>query len=301
LDQSVLQIEPEAVCGEIEKFIKEKVSELNRKGVILGLSGGVDSSVVACLASRAVGPKNVLCLILPEKHSSTESQSHARLVADMLGTYSHVEDLTPRLSTFGVYRLIPSKTPGALVRKAFEHYTKKSGTPPFSDGSSGPKSEFIAKANAFYRIKHRMRTLTLYYHAELKNLLVAGAANKTEFLIGFFVKHGCDDAADIMPILGLYKTQVRQLAEYLNIPKEIIDKPPSPDLIPGITDEYAIGLPYETLDLILHGLERSLPREEIADQIGCEQGTIEYVDRLVDRSKYKREMPYIPDLMMAGK
>ncbi len=296
LTQNDLQIEPETVCGEIQKFIRDKVDELHRRGVILGLSGGIDSSVVACLASRALGPKNVLCLILPEKHSSPESQKDARLVVDMLGTEFHVEDLTPKLNTFGVYRLVPSKVSGSLVRKAFKYYTRKSGQPPFSDGSSPSKNKFIAKANAFYRIKHRMRMLTLYYHAELRNLLVAGAANKTEFSIGFFVKHGCDDAADIMPIRDLYKTQVRQLAEYLDIPREIIDKPPSPDLIPGITDEYAIGLPYETLDLVLYGLECGVSREQMADQLDCEQETIKYVNELVKRSRYKRETPYTPDL-----
>ena len=292
--QNELQIEPERVCSEIGKFIRDKVSELHRDGVILGLSGGIDSSVVAYLASRAIGPTNVLCLMLPDKHSSTEGLKHAKIVVDRLGTDFHVEDLTPKLNRFGVYRLIPSKVPGALVRRVFKHYTKESGGPPFSASLSGSKSKLAAKADAFYRIKHRMRMLTLYYHAELKNLLVVGAANKTEFSIGFFVKYGCDNAADIMPIRNLYKTQVRQLAEYLGIPKEIIDKSPSPDLIPGITDEYAIGLRYETLDLILYGLECGMSREQIVNQLNCEQETVEYVDKLAEKSGYKREVPYVP-------
>jgi len=96
----------------------------------------------------------------------------------------------------------------------------------------------------------------LYLNGELENRLVVGAANKTEYRIGFFVKHGCDDDADIMPILGLYKTQVRELARYLNVPADIREKPPSPDIIPGITDEEAIGIPYEELDLTLMAIEK---------------------------------------------
>jgi NAD+ synthase len=126
--------------------------------------------------------------------------------------------------------------------------------------------------------------------------MVTGAANKTEISIGFLVKYGCDDAADVMPLLGLYKTHVRQLAKYLDVPEEIIDSPPSPDLIPGITDEYAIGLSYEMLDLILHGLERGLPHEQIALQLECDPEVVDYVRGLKEKSKYKREIPYVPDL-----
>ena len=147
--QNGLRIEPETVCSKIERFIKDKVNELHREGVALGLSGGIDSSVVAYLASRALGPTNILCLILPEKHSSTESQKHARLIVDSLGTDFHVEDLTPKLNRFGIYRFVPSKVPGFLARRVLEHCTRELGGSLFSEGSPGSKNKLAAKANAF--------------------------------------------------------------------------------------------------------------------------------------------------------
>ena len=134
----------------------------------------------------------------------------------------------------------------------------------------------------------------LYSYAERENLLVVGTANKTEFLIGFFVKYG-DSAADITPLLSLYKTQVRLLAKFLHIPERILNKAPSPDLIPGITDEFAIGIPYEKLDIILSGLDTNTTAEDIAAKTDVKQKTIEYVKELVTKSEHMRILPLVPD------
>jgi len=133
----------------------------------------------------------------------------------------------------------------------------------------------------------------LYLYAELENKLVVGTANKTEYKIGFFVKHGCDDAVDIMPILNLYKTQVRKLARFLDIPSNIIEKPPSPDIIPGIIDEEAIGMPYEKLDLILLALEKGWENSEIARTLEVREKEVTYVRNLVQKSEHMRKT-YIP-------
>lgn len=290
-----LQLNPEEVCSKIEKFIRANMNKLRRDGVILGLSGGIDSSVVAYLASRAIGSKNVLCLTLPEKHSSTEHLRHAKLIAARLGINHHIESITSKLNTFGIYRMVPGKIPGTLVKTVFAHHMRRAKGSSFSEGLLGPKNKWVARANAFYRIKHRMRMVILYYYAELKNLMVAGATNKTEQMIGLFIKYGCDSAADVMPIAGLFKTQVRQLAEHLGVPKEIIEKPPSADLIPGITDEYVMGLSYETLDMILYGLQSGLPHDQIVDQCNCNPGLVKTVDSWMADSTYKRDTPYFLD------
>jgi NAD+ synthase len=137
--------------------------------------------------------------------------------------------------------------------------------------------------------------ILLYYYAELENFLVLGTCNKTEKSIGFFVKYG-DAAADIAPLESLYKTQVRQLAAFLEIPEEITSKPPSPDLLPGITDEYAIGLSYETLDEILWRLEAGIDRGEIAETLGLEPDVVDYVQELMQRSAHMRAQSKVPSL-----
>ena len=124
--------------------------------------------------------------------------------------------------------------------------------------------------------------------------MVVGAANKSEYQIGYFVKHGCDDATDIMPLLNLYKTQVKELARYLNIPSRIIEKPPSPDILPGIIDEEAIGISYEKLDLILLAFEKGWEIVEIAQDLEVEEKKVVYVKNLIQKSEHMRKL-YVPE------
>ena len=138
------------------------------------------------------------------------------------------------------------------------------------------------------------RMLLLYLYGELENKLVVGAANKSEYKIGFFVKHGCDAATDVMPLLNLYKTQVRELAQYLNIPSKIIENPPSPDIIPGLTDEKAITISYEKLDLILLALENGWEIPEIANAWGIKEKQIIDVKILIQKSEHMRKI-YVPE------
>lgn len=294
-----LQIDAERVSQELEGFVRTSVGNFKREGVIVGLSGGLDSSVVVALSVAALSPDKVMGLIMPERDSSRQSERDARRLAEGLGIRVERVELTPILEEMGIYRHIPRrffanrKLAGPAIKASYKLYTMLTGERPFVSGLEGTNSGLIRRANAYYRMKHRLRMVILYSYAEHENLLVMGTANKTEFLTGFFVKYG-DSAADIMPLQSLYKTQVKQLARFLNIPKKIINKVPSPDLIPGITDEFALGITYEKLDLILLGLERNMETKEIT-KIGIKPKTIEYVKELIRRSEHMRSSPLAPD------
>ncbi len=299
--QKELGIDAESVAREVESFIKGSMEELEREGVILGLSGGIDSSVTAALCARAVGSERVLALVMPDKDSVKRHTEDACSLASRLGIQWRVVDLTPYLKQFGVYGLFPlnkvpvtAKMKEKIVQKTYRSYIKRYHKTPFSESLKGFKDKkyasFFKGMNAYYRIKHRMRMLLLYYFGEQENRLVVGAANKTEYKIGYFVKHGCDAAADIMPIMTLYKTQVKTLANYLGIPSSLIVKPPSPDIIPGIIDEEAIGMTYGKLDMILLGLERGWNRTKIAKSADVDEEDVSYVEMLIERSRHMRNV-----------
>jgi len=299
--KSEMEIDPEKLILSFKNFIRVHVENLEREGTILGLSGGVDSAVVAVLCKKAVGAEKTIALIMPDKDSEREHIKDALSFAYKLGIKTKLINITPYLKRLGAYKLFPlnkfpllRKIKGKLVKKAYGFYEGKTGESPFSASISGFRdkefSVYLKKSNAYYRIKHRMRMLLLYLYGELENRLVVGAANKSEYKIGFFVKHGCDHAADIVPLLNLYKTQVRKLAKHLNVPSRIIRKAPSPDLIPGITDEEAIGIPYEKLDLVLLALENAWEDSEIAEALELEGERILYVKDLIKKSEHMRKI-----------
>lgn len=199
------------ISEKISDWIKEKVREVGAKGVIVGLSGGVDSSVVAVLSKKALGG-NVLGIIMP-CHSNPTDMEHAKTIAKKFGIKTQIVNLTPLYD---------------FILKTF---------PPGSD---------MAKAN----LKPRLRMVTLYYFANMYGYLVVGTGNKSEEMVGYFTKYG-DGGVDILPIGDLLKKEVRTLARELGIPKEIIYKPPSAGLWDGQTDEREMGITYEQLDSIL--------------------------------------------------
>ncbi|MCX7918284.1 MAG: NAD(+) synthase [bacterium] len=293
---SPLQINVAEVCSQLEQFIHQQVQQANRAGVVVGLSGGLDSAVVAGLCVRSLGKTRVFALILPERHTPRSAVVHAKQFAIQLGIAYKIIRLTQPLRKLGIYRLIPPTL--CIPRKIQERYAQKKHTQftsefkqsPFVYSLAGGTNDEMNKSIAFYRSKHRLRMVVCYLYAEKMNYLVAGTANRSEWMTGFFVQYG-DSAADFMPILGLYKTQVRQIAEYIQVPKEIIEKPPSPDLLPGITDEYALGIPYTQLDIILFGLEHRWDTSRIAEQANVPPATIAEVNQLVTLSAKWRRLP----------
>jgi len=300
-----MKIKPEKVALSLENFIREYTEKLEREGAILGLSGGIDSAVIVALCVRALGPKKTLALIMPEKDSKKEHIQDALSFARKLNIEAKLIDITPYLEGLGVYKLFPlgkllslGKLKGALVKKAYRFYERKTGKIPFLESLLGFKdkeySSYLARGNAYYRAKHRLRMILLYLYGEMENRLVVGAANKSEYKIGYFVKHGCDDATDIMPLLNLYKTQVRELASYLNIPARIIEKPPSPDVMPGLTnDKEVIRISYEKMDLILLTLEKGWKLSDIVEALEIKEDEVIYVKNLIQKSEHMRKI-YVP-------
>jgi len=300
-----MKINSEKVALSLENFIREYTEKLERGGAILGLSGGIDSAVIVALCVRALDPKKTLALIMPEKDSKKEHIQDALSFARKLNIEAKLIDITPYLEELGVYKLFPldkllslGKLKGALVKKAYRFYERKTGKIPFLESLSGFEdkeySSYLARGNAYYRAKHRLRMILLYLYGELENRLVVGAANKSEYKIGYFVKHGCDDATDIMPLLNLYKTQVREVARYLNIPARIIEKPPSPDVMPGLTnDEEVIRISYEKMDLILLALEKGWKLADIVKTLGIEEDEVIYIKNLMQKSEHMRKI-YTP-------
>ncbi len=300
-----MKIKPEKVALSLESFIREFTEKLEREGVILGLSGGIDSAVITALCVRALGTKKTLALIMPEKDSKKEHIQDALSFARKLNIEAKLVDITPYLEGLGVYKLFPldkilslGKLKGALVKKVYHFYERNTGKIPFLESLSGFKdkeySSYLARGNAYYRAKHRLRMILLYLYGELENRLVVGAANKSEYKIGYFVKHGCDDATDIMPLLNIYKTQVRELARYLNIPVRIIGKPPSPDLMPGLADdEEVIRISYEKMDLILLTLEKGWKLSDITKALEIEEDEVIYIKNLIQKSEHMRKI-YVP-------
>ena len=297
-------IDAVSLATRIEEFIRVKVDDFQREGAVVGLSGGIDSAVVAALAARALGPEKVLALLMPDRDSARSSKRDALKLAQGLEIRHKTVGLTKFLLLMGIYWKLPLWLLGPrsfqakLVHRYYDSFVREWGESPFAAimvGTKGLPGPLVNQAVAYHRVKGRLRAILLYYYAELENLLVLGTCNKTEKAIGFFFKYG-DAAADVAPLESLYKTQVRQLAAFLEIPDEIITKPPSPDLLPGITDEYAIGLSYETLDRILWRLEAGMSTEEIAVALGLELDAVDYVRDLTRRSVHMRAQPEVPSL-----
>jgi len=299
-----LRLDAAAVAGDLATFIRQAVDDHRRDGVIVGLSGGLDSAVTAALAVRALGPEGVQGLILPEWDSAPESKRLARSHAQELSIRCRTVRLTGLLLMIGAYRQVPlwvlptRRLRAAMIRRHYAQYTETfgEGESPFSAvmvGTRGLSGPWLNQSIAYHRVKVRLRAVLLYYHAELQNLLVLGTSNRSELAVGFFVKHG-DPAADAHPLARLYKTQVRAMAAYLQVPEEIIARPPSPDILPGLTDEGAMQMDYATLDRVLWRLERGMDVQEVAAACGLSPERVRYVQMLTQRAEMLRHGPRMP-------
>lgn len=246
----------------------------------LGISGGVDSAVVGRLAVRSLGPERVLGVILPERDSAPDTLRDARAVASHLGLSPVTIGISPLLRRIGVYRLAP---PAFLFPRAVrERYVRKryargAVRDTYLEDLEGVGSPSFLEGLAYYRSKHRLRTCVLYFEAEKRGYAVIGTTNRTEGRTGLYVKWG-DDARDLEPLMHLYKSEVYDLARQLEVPLRILNKPPSPDLAPGLTDEFVLGLPYAELDRILMKIDRG------QEPAGEDPGSVERVRDILARA-----------------
>lgn len=292
---------PGEVVSIITDFIKENVKKFNRDGAVIGVSGGIDSALSAYLTVKALGKENVLALFMPERDSHPQSEKDAKLVAEKLGIELKKIDITQILKAIGIYNIVPS--PRGIPRKIQEKYVlnkykefqDNEETTFLKDLKGGEGNEELRKGIAYHRIKHRVRMVLWYYYGELHNYLIIGNCNKSEKLTGYFVKYG-DSGSDIDPLASLYKTQVKELAKFVNVPERIIEKAPSPDLVPGITDEFALQMKYETLDQILVGIEHNISDKEIMKQANVTEKEINYVKELIKLSAHMRNLPPSPNI-----
>ena len=240
----------------IKSFISFRVNEAKAKGVVIGLSGGLDSAVTTKLCVEALGKEKVFCFLLPTENTPKEDTEDALEFAKSLGVKYRIIDIS------GIVKKIASTIHNKMKKKEMGN------------------------------IHARTRMIVLYYFANKNNYLVVGSGNKTELLMGYFTKYG-DGACDIMPLGDLYKTQVRELAKHLKIPEKIINKTPRAGLWKGQTDESELGIKYEILDQILYGMEKGLKNNEIVKSVGVEISEVKRIKNIVNSTKHKRKMPEI--------
>jgi NAD+ synthase len=311
-----LRLDPAAAVEQIVQAIRQQVRQrLRRAGVVLGLSGGIDSSVVAALCARSLGSQRVLGLFMPEEDSDPESLRLGRLVANNLNIASVTEDIAPILHAAGCYlrrdqfirRIVPEYGPGYKCKLVLPNVLENQGynltslvveSPDGMQQRLRPPLEVYLGIVAATNMKQRARKQIEYYHADRLHYAVAGTPNRLEFDQGFFVKNG-DGAADLKPIAHLYKTQVYQLAEYLGVPEEIRRRPPTTDTFSLVQtqEEFYFSLPYDKMDACLYGLNHGVDPAQVAAALGLtgEQVTRVYADLQHKRrvTRYLHERPLL--------
>jgi NAD+ synthase len=253
-----MTINEEAVASFLCDFVKGQVKAAGLERVVIGLSGGIDSAVSTYLAVRALGPDRVKAFLFPYRTSSPQSKAHARLVVEDLGVEAQEIEIAP------------------MVDPYIEQF---------------PDMDRIRKGN----LMARARMMVVYDQSAAYGALVLGTGNKTEALLGYTTLWG-DMACAFTPLGDLYKTEVRQLARYLGVPQEIIEKKPSADLWVGQTDEAEIGLTYEEMDALLVRLvDQDLDADEVA-RLGFDRDKIERIQGMIRASEFKRRMPLAPKI-----
>lgn len=297
--RDVLKLDAETEVNRIAESLRRHVFDvLKKRGGVMGISGGVDSAVVLAIAVRALGANRLVTLLLPEMESSPDSARLARVVCRQYGVTPLTEDVTGALWGFGAYQrrdeavkaifpeydstyklkiTLPS---GLLEQETLNFFSATIISPEGEEQTKRLRPSQLQQIVAATNFKQRSRVAMLYYHAELHDYAVIGTPQRNEHDQGFFVKYG-DGAMDVKPIGHLFKSQVYQLAEYLDVPVEIRSRPPTSDTYSaGSTqEEFFFRLPFETMDLIWYGLDNGIPAAAVAKEMDL---TEEQVQRVYD-------------------
>ena len=272
------------------------MQNLNRDGAVVSVSDGLDSAVAATQSVRSLGIDKVHLLNLPERDSKPIHKEHAKLLANHLGAPLLIQSITPILRASGSYRLLPiGYFPSRWIRTKLVGYGKSrflTGGEDrlLADRLQPEPNSWFARGNAYAIAKHRTRMLMVYQYAEIHNLIVVGAANRTEWLTGTFSKWGIDHCADIMPLLHLYRSQLEIIAEHIQVPEPIRRKAADPDVMPSIDDKGALLGDFASVDQILFGLENNIDPDELSGEYGRE--LVSRILKLKGLSKHMRESPY---------
>jgi NAD+ synthase len=291
LSGEIFKIDAAVSIERLLDFIRQQLSALHRDGILVPFSGGLDSSTVLLLCARAAGKDRVTALLMPEKQGNPEAERYARILTDQFQIKTVTRDLSPILSSIGTYKFLLSGIPFHSVRNWLTRaFLKRSKTNPFLKIMQGQAGSLEREGYAKYLSKQRIRVVVEYLIAEEMNFLVAGCAHKSEDMVGLFVKFGVDDLADIMPLKNLYRSHILQLAESLGVPQEILSRTPNPDIIPGVSDKYVdiLGLSYDTLDLVLYGIDHGMEDVSIAEQLHLPPGKVQEIRSLVVHTAHMR-------------
>ena len=299
----LLDIDCAAETENVTRFIRNTVTYMKKRGLVIGLSGGIDSSVSLALCQKALGPERVLALLMPEQHSAEETLYLSKMVANNFGVRTVHEEITGILEASGFYRrynsavqsAIPAYDEGWQSKIVSTNIVENDGFTFFTIIARSPAGKEIRKRLdlksylgivAATNFKQRVRKMLEYYHADNLNYAVVGTPNRLEYDQGFFVKNG-DGAADIKPIAHLYKSQVYRMAEFLGIPRKIIERQPTTDtyLMTQSQDEFYFSLPYESMDLCLYGKNNGIAPEMIATLCGLTEEQVKRVYKNIDQKR----------------
>ncbi|RYE09879.1 MAG: NAD(+) synthase [Hyphomicrobiales bacterium] len=292
-----LRIDCDAEADKIVAGLRSQLRNMRKRGLVLGLSGGIDSSVSLALAVKAVGKDNVAAVFMPERDSDPDSLRLGQLVAGTFGVEGVIEDIGPTLDALGCYArrdaairtILPAYGEGWACKvvigqsdggKGYNISSLVVRSPEGEMSTHRMPVEVYLAVVASTNMKQRTRKQLEYYHADRLNFAVIGTPNRLEYDQGFFVKNG-DGAADVKPIAHLYKTQVYQLAAALGVPAEICARPPTTDTysLPQSQEEFYFALPYDRMDLCLYGLNNGIGAEAVAEAAGLTAEQVDYVWR----------------------